>query len=74
MVRFHRNFGYLLLQSRKYIAYEDAIDMAITEFKSRYNCVTVNSERGYVYECSEEDFIMIMLTCPEVVSSYEKVS
>jgi len=75
MIRFQRNLGYFLLQSRKYDAYDDPVDMAIAEFKSKYKCVSINSERGYVYECSEEDFLMITLQCPDAIGRvYGKVS
>lgn len=74
MKKFHRSFTYFL--NREYgidymimmdpVVRERSLSACIESFMEKYNCTTVGND-SHIYYCSDEDFIMIMLTCPDVV-------
>jgi len=70
MVKFHRSFTYFLNTDHDLtmdpILREKSLSVRIKSFMEKYNCTTVDNI-SHIYYCSEEDFVMIMLTCPDVV-------
>jgi hypothetical protein len=42
------------------------INARIDKFKEKYDCSNHN-DREHIFECSEENFLLIKLTCPDVI-------
>jgi hypothetical protein len=63
MIKWHRNITYFL--HREYNEGRDFQDM-IDEFKQKYGC---DEFAPHHYICSEENFLLIKLTCPEVIAT-----
>ena len=74
MIKFHRSFAYFLNKENDIdymimmdpVVREKSLSARLKSFMEKYNCTIVGND-SHIYHCSEEDFVMIMLTCPEVV-------
>jgi hypothetical protein len=67
MVEWSRKFGYFRQQAPDDI---DKVHRLIDEFKLKYRC-TEDPNYSSLFTCSEEDYLMIELTCPEVIFRME---
>jgi len=54
-------------QKTGYEASKELWGMSYQLFCSRFRCNRIGRRIKYALQCSEEDFIMIKLTCPDVV-------
>jgi hypothetical protein len=63
MIEWSRSFNYFRRQAPDNA---DAVYRLIDEFKLKYRC-TEDPHYSSLFTCSEEDFLLIKLTCPEVI-------
>jgi hypothetical protein len=66
MIVFESRFGYFLSEYLAYATDTSDLYKITQEWKRKYNCR--NTGKYGIYTCSEEDFLIIQLACPEAIS------